>query len=1301
MAPNPADPNEVKEADNNSQLFELSLDQPLDQIPLKDFLRTCLKQTIPFCLYCYHARRIAVNGKNLAIHMVLMHRFSATVDSITAEELMPETIVSRLRSTWHDLKDVYFNLEDYDSEVVAPQRMKPKIFECFQCRFTAGTHKELYLHNRKLHMKTVLLCLMCKSTFYNYSDLLCHICPGMASRELNYDLTYRCHYCSVTNLSSAFRLMVHLRKCHAICEVCLEECFDQTRLSNHAWKHKLHHFCYRCGIAYRNKPDITKHLFWKHGTESVLCKKCLQKRWPHIYHFCLPPATFTCEQCALTFSRAVHLRVHKRLHADQYPHECQEEACGKSFISRRILEKHIRTHQGLPMEGEAERKLQEAEAERNANGLNVEKEEIIGQEEGGEREDVAEPPAKLDLIDRLRVPNLSESDSSSDESGSEDATTTTTTAARTPPKFDDHSTMTGSSEFRETGLPTIKEEGVTVKEEPVDEVVEAAADETKTKTIIDIWENFKSYQATQIQNQQQKSYRLGYSDDEEEEDLIAPLPPPILHVLQSDHDYACMYKASNTEEDWREIQDIETMRKYGQRYTSSSSSGSDSSSCSCGSNCSCSSSDPDTNSTLSSSSSDINETGSQKALRKSKKKADKANKNNPLVTIQDVNVLPETDLETSESETDEEFYDPNPYKKAQLMIAEKNKQQLNESLSRSSTPALPGGEDVTATMSRKERKKMKKLRKRAKKSRREQSSRDQGGVGLLVPPLKLNVPPLRIKMESIDNGMMRVEASPSSTGGRLTPQSAPAVYSHNSSYADSSGILEAHLMQMQSLHHSTSGAGGAYHQASTLSQSTRNDDPSLKRSKRRRIPNRFYGYSSDEENGQHQHYHPHMLNNSSSSGGYFRPTPPPHLTWRKEDLPSPASTSSAPAAAAMSPLPHSKSIIVSPNNSNFNYNVGMIDDSNLINNDKSMMSSMMMSHTMNETGGTNQKNIGTNSSCSSSSDRHKENALAMRSASMTDDNKTRRRKKWREDVVNSSVSIPNKFDGVITNNSDSNYHKSSHSHKQSKTSNHSSQSLLKSKANKQSSFPNNNRINNYNHGLHRHSGPASSTSSSSFTTSAEAAASRAAAAVYGDRINNAVGAFEENEKLVDNTSSSSGSDGADAAAAEEETRSPAAKRRLNTQLAAHVQHHVQQYSHAEPAIPRLKIRQNGVIVQEQLPQQLQQHQQHYNNLQQSTSAHAIESSNTNSSAAEDNKLYCYCRRPYVETDAEMIACDDEACHIEWFHFACVGILMAPQGTWYCPDCTTKRMAGGRRPVGGSSGAPAAAARSSNWRPEWA
>ncbi|KAK7847493.1 phd finger protein ing1 [Quercus suber] len=35
---------------------------------------------------------------------------------------------------------------------------------------------------------------------------------------------------------------------------------------------------------------------------------------------------------------------------------------------------------------------------------------------------------------------------------------------------------------------------------------------------------------------------------------------------------------------------------------------------------------------------------------------------------------------------------------------------------------------------------------------------------------------------------------------------------------------------------------------------------------------------------------------------------------------------------------------------------------------------------------------------------------------------------------------------------------------------------------------------------------------------------------------------------------------------------------------------------------------------------------------------------------------------------EMVACDNNDCKIEWFHFGCVGLKEQPKGKWYCSDC---------------------------------
>lgn len=378
--------------------MELGLRPSLNERPIEELLKDLIRASCGTCVYCNYARKIAVNGKQLALHMIAEHRFAATADSITEEELVPESFNKFIESNLETLSQMCFNLESFDS--VKGMVPYDRTYECFQCRFVTTIHKELYLHNRKMHPKTLLLCIMCKSTFYSYSELLCHLCPGVYLNTTT-PLIFRCCLCPLTpNIPSAFRLMVHLRKRHHACDVCLETCTTQSKLSNHVWKHKLHHLCYRCGISYRNKPDITKHLFWKHGTESVLCKKCLQKKWPHVYHFCIPPLTFQCDECTGVFTKAVALKVHKRLHSGVKPYKCTEEGCDLMFISKRLVEKHVQAHRG---QGIVELENEPEEEEEVPVIPEVEEKNITVDEEAKVVEIV---PPKEDIIGKLVLKDI-------------------------------------------------------------------------------------------------------------------------------------------------------------------------------------------------------------------------------------------------------------------------------------------------------------------------------------------------------------------------------------------------------------------------------------------------------------------------------------------------------------------------------------------------------------------------------------------------------------------------------------------------------------------------------------------------------------------------------------------------------------------------------------------------------------------------------------------------------------------------------------------------------------------------------
>jgi len=50
---------------------------------------------------------------------------------------------------------------------------------------------------------------------------------------------------------------------------------------------------------------------------------------------------------------------------------------------------------------------------------------------------------------------------------------------------------------------------------------------------------------------------------------------------------------------------------------------------------------------------------------------------------------------------------------------------------------------------------------------------------------------------------------------------------------------------------------------------------------------------------------------------------------------------------------------------------------------------------------------------------------------------------------------------------------------------------------------------------------------------------------------------------------------------------------------------------------------------------------------------------------DDNKLYCIC---HSVSHGNMVACDNENCPYEWFHWECVGMTQEPKGRWLCTEC---------------------------------
>ncbi|XP_011632564.1 uncharacterized protein LOC105424170 [Pogonomyrmex barbatus] len=916
--------------------IDLNVEGTLDSMELEELLKRCIEVTSPICVYCNHARYIAVNGRQLALHMLAEHKFQPQHPAII---IHAEQFIARVKRSLDELESRYFNLDTYNSTDGTYNVPNVLIYECFHCRFHSTVHKELYLHNRKMHQKTILICIMCKSTFYSYSELVCHLCPGVYSS--NATLRYRCCLCSVANLPSAFRLMVHVRKRHHACDVCLESTGNQQRLSNHVWKHKLHHLCYRCGIAYRNKPDITKHLFWKHGTESVLCRKCLQKKWPHIYHFCIPPTAFVCEECGSSFGRAVALKVHKRLHSGDLPYDCNE--CEQRFISRKLLAKHQTTHR----EPEAE--------EVYVNVTDVINIPLIDKDEksdkdismvttnGGDPITTVETTSKnvkeavKKVVDVYDLPPLnlsSESDTDSEEEKP-------TSIEKPPEKENVDEDATKKDEEGPTEKPVVTadddDDDVAALNNDIVEVERNEEEKKQEARIMDgIWDNFKTYAASLDVEESAKNVALKESVPETDAAYLRS-------IVFSDHDYCVVYSSEKEKDEDQPISkedDVKTQeikagrspspgtpnrnaggdsdvnkrkaktpkkkkRSGSTSSTSDSSSDTDSSSCSCGTNCSCSSSSSGSSSSSSSSSdsdssasesSPRKQSGGRKDRNKKEREATRENKSEsvepeskPEITIENGPVVPEvvtsepspakpllreSDLETDETETDEDFYDEHPQQFANKLMEEKRNQLaiITPVSTPTSTPTstlIPAMEQPTMPLNngiliaeptlsesiamiienqqpqRQQQQQQKRKTKTKKRRKGERNGKRNSATTATVESIKLNIP----KAFYQKNSGFAASSQAMHPGSRSSTPNLLSVATCNDFHSAASIAVDMQQSQQMS---SAAAVVGMPNQSIGGNGGTETENKRV--SKRKRMPKRFYGDSSDDEPQEKQSF---------------------------------------------------------------------------------------------------------------------------------------------------------------------------------------------------------------------------------------------------------------------------------------------------------------------------------------------------------------------------------------------------------------------------------------------------------------
>lgn len=553
-------------------------------------------------------------------------------------------------------------------------------------------------------------------------------------------------------------------------------------------------------------------------------------------------------------------------------------------------------------------------------------------------------------------------------------------------------------------------------------------------------------------------------------------------------------------------------------------------------------------------------------------------------------MIVESDLETTEPDTDEEFYDEHPQKLAIQMLEEKRQQLMLQTMnpvqfsglnpvngmpymsstSRPSTPLLP--EELATKASKAGR--TKKRRRTCKNSRSPlKQASAAANVALRMNQALNRAPKFPIAAQqlmetTLPNEMLvdRIDTNQHRTNVHANASMSVANYHLPST---ESPPMQAHAhAHAHSIRLSTSSCSDA--------------DSSLKRSKRRRIPNRFYGYTSDDEGLSAT-----SVLNSSYIQNPFKPTPPPNLTWSKDDLPkskpSKGNRIGANAAAAASATAGKKAMRLAK--------AGKVAKQRKLQLKSTVKAGSMKNRVS----------------------KYKEK-MRMASAMPTVPKIIIRgipRPPQQHSSSNSSYQAPDLSNASRIPNAPVHHMSPPSSKFSDDQSNQSSSSDSESDSNLHISQP----------------------FRSNFGTMSKVDASK-------------------NERF-------------------QQQQQPQQQmpfiRPDHTLLPLRPKSYSPSLSPSPPPLPpsssstavAAALHSTSVANQSSMQQQPAL----FNGGVQYRSTKQENSRN-------DSSLYCYCQRPYEACD-EMIACDAKDCAIEWFHFKCVGITVAPQDKWFCPQCQAR------------------------------
>ena len=243
--------------------------------------------------------------------------------------------------------------------------MKKHIFNChkenrhlhpdLEAKFSCNLCQEEFIdkasfrdHNNVNHSEKVN-CPICSNEFANPNRLRFHM-------KEHKDQSYQCEECSkqfpsVAKLRNHRKLTHGPKKCAFPCPNCnFKKCQTELALQKHIFEtHSgVEYFCSQCPKSFTNKNTRRAHEGSVHGEKTIKCdhcdqmfvKMCYMKAHEREVH--LKMAKKICPHCGEGFIYNDQYVAHVNKHTNTRPFSC--ELCGKDFLSRQCLQKHMAKH---------------------------------------------------------------------------------------------------------------------------------------------------------------------------------------------------------------------------------------------------------------------------------------------------------------------------------------------------------------------------------------------------------------------------------------------------------------------------------------------------------------------------------------------------------------------------------------------------------------------------------------------------------------------------------------------------------------------------------------------------------------------------------------------------------------------------------------------------------------------------------------------------------------------------------------------------------------------------------------------